>query len=150
MVQIVGEKEPDGISFTTNTSGDTWCYLIYKGNRFEGHTKCLPEDEDFWSEKTGCFIAECKATIKKLKFVRAELVAALTPLVNFKKTLECCKDYNPNSFEAKRLRKEIYLKQKQIDEINAAIQDEQSYLTSYIREKDKFYKKQRAKRGQDK
>ena len=58
--------------------------------------------------------------------------------------------YNSKSFEAKRLRKEIYLKRKELQEIETAIKDEQDYLTYYIQNKDKFYQRQRVRRGQDK
>lgn len=146
MVSVGKQKQKDGISFCHNTDGDTWCYIIYKGQQFIGHTKCLPEDEDFWSERTGCFIAECKANIKKLKYLRNQLTPALSTLKNLEKTFQCCKEYNADSFEAKRLRKEIYMQQKKIDELNEAIKEEQEYLSKYITEKDAFYHKIRAKR----
>lgn len=145
MVVVGNYKEPDGTSFTTNTNGDTWCRLRYKGQEFTGHTRCLPEDEDFWSENVGCFIAETRAGIKRLKHMKKQLVPTLKTLEDFEKTLKCCKDYNPNSFEAKRLRKEIYIWRKRIDEINSAIKDEQDYLTQYIQGKEKLYQRLRAK-----
>ena len=124
MVIIEKQKEPDGVSFTTNTNGDTWCRLIHKGQEFTGHTKCLPEDEDFWSENVGCFIAETRAIIKQLKHAKKQLIPSLKALEDFEKTLKCCKNYDPDSFEAKRLRKEIYLQKRKINEINSAIKDE--------------------------
>ena len=81
--------------------------------------------------------------------MKSELVATLLPLTNFEKTLKNCKKYNPNSFEAKKLRREIYTKQKEIQEIETAIKEEQDYLIYYIQNKDKFYKRQRARRGQE-
>ena len=62
------------INFTYDTTGYTTCYLYYDGKEFIGKTFCYPEDMDFWSEKTGCFIAECKANIKKLKYIKSKLV----------------------------------------------------------------------------
>ena len=135
----------DGISFTTNTSGDTWCYLTYKGKQFVGHTKCHPEDQDFWSERVGCFIAEHRAIIKKFKFMKKELLPNLQVLENLEKQLKCCKQYNPDSFEAKRLRKEIYLQRSKINELNEAIKDEQDYLKQYIYGKDKLYNRLRTR-----
>lgn len=138
-------KKKDGVSFMQNTSGDTYCYLTYKGQDFTGYTKCLPEDEDFWSENVGCFIAETRAGIKRLKYIKKQLIPTLKVLEDFEKTLKCCKNYNPDSFEAKRLRKEIYLQKKKIDEINSAIKDEQDYLTQYIKGKEKLYQRLRSK-----
>lgn len=124
MVIVGKQREPDGVSFTTNTSGDTWCRLIHKGQEFTGHTRCLPEDEDFWSENVGCFIAETRAIIKQLKYAKKQLIPGLKALEDFEKTLKCCKNYDPDSFEAKRLRKEIYLQKRKINEINSTIKDE--------------------------
>ena len=137
------------VTYMYNSDGYTRCDITYKNRVFTGHAYCLAADKDFQSEKTGCFIAERKAFIKKLKFMKSELVAALSPLTNFEKTLQICKKYNPNSFEAKKLRKEIYIKRKEIQEIETAIKEEQDYLTYYIQNKDKFYKRQRARRGQE-
>ncbi len=145
MVIVGKHKEPDGTAFCTNSDGDTWCYLTYKGNQFTGHTKCLPEDRDFESERVGYFIAETRAGIKRLKYMKKQLVPTLKTLEDFEKTLKCCKDYNPNSFEAKRLRKEIYIWRKKINEINSAIKDEEAYLTQYIQGKEKLYQRLRAK-----
>lgn len=145
MVIVGKQREPDGVSFTTNTSGDTWCRLIHKGQEFTGHTRCLPEDEDFWSENVGCFIAETRAIIKQLKHAKKQLMPGLKALEDFEKTLKCCKNYDPDSFEAKRLRKEIYLQKRKINEINSAIKDEQDYLTQYIKGKDKLYNRLRSK-----
>ena len=145
MVIVGKQREPDGVSFTTNTSGDTWCRLIHKGQEFTGHTRCLPEDEDFWSENVGCFIAETRAIIKQLKHAKKQLMPGLKALEDFEKTLKCCKNYDPDSFEARRLRKEIYLQKRKINEINSAIKDEQDYLTQYIKGKDKLYNRLRSK-----
>lgn len=145
MVTAEKQKEPDGVSFTTNTSGDTWCHLIYKGQEFIGHTRCLPQDEDFQSENVGCFIAETRAIIKQLKYAKKQLMPGLKALEDFEKTLKCCKNHDSDSFEARRLRKEIYLQKRKIDEINSAIKDEQDYLTQYIKGKDKLYNRLRSK-----
>ena len=142
--------QKQNITYSYNDSGYTRCDIIYKNKTFTGHAYCLDVDKDFQSEKTGCFIAERKAFIKKLKFIKSELAAALSVLENFEKTLESCKEYNAKNFEAKRLRKEIYLKRKELKEIETAIKDEQDYLTYYIQNKDKFYQRQRVRRGQDK
>ena len=151
MVIIGKQPQPKNgdVTFMYNSDGSTRCDIYYDGQYFTGYAKCLPEDEDFWSERTGCFIAECKANIKKLKYLRNQLTPALSTLKNLEKTLQCCKKYNADSFEAKRLRKEIYIQQEKIDELNEAIKEEQEYLSKYITEKDAFYHKIRAKRANE-
>ena len=70
----------------------------------------------------------------------------LKPLINFQKRLECCKEYDEKSFEARRLRKEIYLYNEQINELTNAIADEENYLKKYIDDKENLYNKLRAKK----
>ena len=53
-----------------------------------------------------------------------KLEDAIKALEDFEKILKCCKNHDPDSFEARRLRKEIYLQKRKIDEINSAIKDE--------------------------
>ena len=129
-------------SITFNYNKDTGyahCEIKYDNTIFTGDAKCLPEDKDFESERTGCFIAEIKANIKKLKYIRNNLRKELKGLTNFQKRLECCKNYDKNSFETKRLRKEIYIYREQIEALSSAIEDEEKYLVKYVNEKEAFY-----------
>ena len=136
------------ITFNYNKdTGYAHCEIKYNNITFTGDAKCLPEDKDFESERTGCFIAEVKANIKKLKYIRKNLRQELKGLTNFQKRLECCNNYNKDNFESKRLRKEIYMYQEQINSLTQAINDEEAYLSKYIKDKDSFYKKMRSHRA---
>ena len=53
-----------------DVNGVASCTIRYKNLLFTGTSKCHPDDEDFMSEHTGCFIAEVRANIKVLKFRR--------------------------------------------------------------------------------
>jgi hypothetical protein len=44
--------------------------MYYGGRYFTGYAKCLPVDEDMISERTGSTLAEIKANIKRLKYMR--------------------------------------------------------------------------------
>ena len=138
------------INFTYNTDGYTICYLYYDGKEFVGKTFCYPEDMDFQSEKTGCFIAECKANIKKLKYIKSKLIEEINTLTKTENILKSCKYYNPEHFESKRLHKIISQKSAELEELKNCIKDEEEYLHKYIQDKDAFYKKIRAKKGQTK
>ena len=141
-----GYKNGD-VKFMHNTSGETTCDMYYDGKWFTGHAKCLPEDMDMWSERTGSTLAEIKANIKRLKYMRAQTRQEMKPLTLFESRLKCCKGYNHNSVEARKLRKEIWLYKDKIQEITNAINDEEAYLKRYITEKDNLYVKIRAKRS---
>lgn len=147
---VIAGKQPQpkngDVTFMCNTDGYTECQMYYDGHWFVGHAKCLPEDEDMWSERTGSTLSEIKANIKRLKYMRTKKREELKPLQLFKKRLECCKSYNSQSFEARRLRKEIWLYESEIQEITNAINDEENYLKKYIAEKDDLYYRIRAKR----
>lgn len=141
-----GYKNGD-VRFMHNTSGETTCDMYYDGKWFTGHAKCLPEDMDMWSERTGSTLAEIKANIKRLRYIRSKKREELKPLTLFETRLKCCKNYNKDNFEARRLRKEIWLYKEEIQEITNAINDEEAYLKRYIAEKDNLYTRIRAKRS---
>ena len=135
------------IEFLHTTEGYTKCKMYWDGQWFEGHAKCRPEDTDVWSERTGGTISEIKANIKRLKYIRNKKREELKPLILFETRLKCCKNYNEKSFEARRLRKEIWLYKEEIQEITNAINDEEAYLKKYIAEKENLYTRIRAKRS---
>lgn len=141
-------KQKLEVNFTQNNEL-TRCDMYYDGKSFIGYAKCLPEDNDMISERTGCTLAEIKANIKRLRYIRNKVREQLKPLTIFKSRLECCKDYNADSFEARRLRKEIWLYEEEIKEITNAINDEEAYLKKYIKEKENLYTRIRAKRANE-
>lgn len=148
MVIVGKQPQPKNgdVTFMYNTDGLTRCDMYYDGQYFTGYAKCLPRDMDMVSERTGCTLSEIKANIKRLKYMRNKAREQVKPLELFQKRLECCKNYDTNSFEARRLRKEIWLYKSEITEITNAINDEEAYLKKYIAEKDDLYTRIRAKR----
>ena len=82
-----------------------------------------------------------------IKYIRNKKREELKPLTLFETRLKCCKEYNEKSFEARRLRKEIWLYKEEIQEITNAINDEEAYLKKYIAEKENLYTRIRAKRS---
>ena len=128
-------------------SGNSYFYIEYNGLSMCGQAKCHPDDTDMMSERTGSTLAEIKANIKRLRYMRNKVRENMRPLELFESRLKCCKNYNSKSFEARRLRKEIWLYKDKIQEITNAINDEEAYLKKYIAEKDNLYVKIRAKRS---
>ena len=62
-------KQKLEVNFTQNNEL-TRCDMYYDGKSFIGYAKCLPEDNDMISERTGCTLAEIKANIKRLRYIR--------------------------------------------------------------------------------
>lgn len=122
------------------------CTIKYKNLLFTGTSKCHPDDEDFMSEHTGCFIAEVRANIKVLKFRRDnEIIPALRAFEHLQANMDTSTKYSPKSYEAKMIHRQIKTLKRQVEEFNVAIADEENYLKKYISEKDKLYQRIRAK-----
>ena len=82
-----------------------------------GNAFCHPKDTDIVSERTGMRIAEDRAYIHYLQNYKAsQLRPALTALKHVYATMQHSKQFNPHSYEAKRLRKEIKNIEKEIKE----------------------------------
>lgn len=106
-----------------------------------GNATCHPEDNDVASEKTGLYIAELRATIHFLQNKKAtKLKPALTALKHLYATMNHSKQFNPYSYEAKRIRKEIKNLEKEINQINCSIALIHNQLREYINDKDKMAK----------
>ena len=122
------------------------CDIIYKDMTFTGIAHCHPDDLDFASERTGLYIAETRAIIKVLTFQRDhEIKPVLTALKHLYSNMRTSKHYNPKSYEAKMLRSQIRVIEKELATINNAIADERKFVKDYINGKDKMYKRLRAK-----
>lgn len=106
-----------------------------------GNAICHPEDSDVASEKTGLYIAELRAIIHFLQNKKAtKLKPALTALKHLYATMNHSKQFNPHSYEAKRIRKEIKNLEKEINQINCSIALIHNQLREYINDKDKMAK----------
>ena len=129
-------------------NGQALCVIEYKDHYFVGQAHCHPDDEDFMSEKTGSFIAESRAHQKYLKFVKnCEILPKLEALNHFKSTLIPWEGDKPNYFY-RRLESEIKNLEEDLAICKKALNNEQSYLRGYIKEKDKLYRRIRSKNGE--
>lgn len=118
------------------------------GREYMKFATCHPDDLDMASEKTGCSIAERRTIIVYLKGqIKNEFEPRLRGLNQLYNSIKFSKEYNKNSFEARKLRKQIYLTKKSIENIKNDIEELEEDLESYIQKKDKFYKQIRQKRG---
>lgn len=121
------------------------CILINeKGQEFVGNALCHPNDYDMKSVRTGEEIAFTRAYIKMLCAIRDEEIKPIkTVLENLYKNMATSYRFNPESFEAKQLNREIKEFRELYDIYNLSIKQHRKYLKQYIDAKDEFYKKQR-------
>lgn len=130
----------------TYNDGVATCVIFYKGHSFIGEARCHPDDEDMESERVGLTIAETRASIKVMKFIRDfEIKSQLNVLNHLNKNVQNSKYYNKNSYEARMIRRQLHAIEKELTMLNNELTDEKLFLKEYINGKDKLYKKLRAK-----
>ena len=130
-------------------TGVAECTIQDKGLSFTGVAHCHPDDEDFSSERTGCYIAETRAGITRMRHIRDhQLRPQLKALKNFYNNLKGRKYYNPEHPVINILIKEINDIANEIEALNQDIKLEQQYLADYIANKDIIYKKLRKANNQ--
>lgn len=119
-----------------------------KNRKFVGIAKCHPTDEDFGNSYTGSHIACERAVIKYLKSVRKnELEPALAALKQLYYSINKSKNYNPKSYESIMLRRQIRIKEEDLEFIKQELAEREQKLAAYIAEKDMFYQKTRKSRA---
>lgn len=129
-------------------TGIATCIITYNNVNFIGQAHCHPDDADFQSELTGSFIAELRANIKCLKFMKNHEIRS--QLVALNHTLGCIKmsqKYDPNCHAVKTLQRQIYLTTEELTTIKQQIATLEQELNTYIANKEKFYKSIRRARS---
>lgn len=130
------------------------CVINYKSSsglliQGIGIAECSPDDLDFMSALTGGMIAEYRAEIDLLKKINAyEIRPGIAALKHAYCTMSHSKKYNPKSYEAIRLKKEIAHMLDELEENKMAIQDLKNSLSKFIFDKDALYK--RIRQGKNK
>ena len=126
--------------------GNSYFYIAYNGLSMCGQAKCHPDDTDMMSERTGLTIAEARAHIQMLKAKKQyEIQPKIDVLRHLLTNIQSSKNHNPKAYESCMLRSQLAHWEGQLAEINADIADEEKYLKEYIDQKDKLYRKLRAR-----
>ena len=127
-------------------TGTATCTINTGKHKFFAMSRCHPDDMDMISERTGCCIAEARAYIKALRFKRDhEIQPKLDVLRHLYNNMQTSKYFNSKSYEAKMLRSQIGVIEKELAAVSQDLAEEKKYLKEYIDKKDKFYKRLRAK-----
>lgn len=121
----------------------TICEIADKNNIYMGIADCHPDDFDFVSQYTGGHIAEGRAITKMLQSQKHEVRAQIQILEHVFGCMKASKNYNPDSNEARLMRRQIQIKKNELAELRCDIENLKSSLKEYIALKDKQYDKYR-------
>lgn len=139
------KREPE--FYFDENEGISYCAIGTKADDvFVGTAKCHPDDRDFMSEKTGCEIALRRAEIEALRSYRNELKIGLAALKQLYYSINHSKNFNPKSYEAKMLFRQINQKVEDIDTVKEIIKERKQELKKLIDDKDTFYRTTRKHR----
>lgn len=142
-------KQPE--YFWSEENGTAFCTIHYNKYSFMGEAQCHPDDRDMMSKLTGQTIAEYRATIKYLRFIRdCELQPQLKALKQLYYSMNHSKHFNPKSYEAKMLYRQINILQEDLKENKYLIDLTKAQLETYIMGKEhdhqqlrEFFKKKK-------
>lgn len=101
------------------------------GNIFVGSAQCHPDDKEFMSEKIGYEIAEIRASLNMIRYIRdTETKPQLKILNHIFSNMKTSKQFNSRSYEASMVRRQIHILQADL----AAIKELITNYNNHIRE----------------
>ena len=128
-------------------SGSSLCLLETKHDgTFIGTAQCREEDRDMINEKTGCEIAYRRAKIKYVENKRDKLANELAGLKKYYFTVCKSKYYNPDGYMETMLKKQIEMREEDLDYIKDTLAEYKYSLKDYMKRKGDFYDKIRKTR----
>ena len=123
-------------------TGIAKCIIYDKNLTFTGIATCHPDDMDFASERTGCYIAETRAGLARLRHMRDNILRPqIKSLMDFYHDLKDRKHFDPTHPMVGILFQHINQLNHELAELSQDIRLEQIYLKEYIANKDIMYKK---------
>ena len=116
------------------------------GRIFKGEAWCNPEDKEFESILTGSTIAEMRAQIAAAKTYRDDLKIKLIGLNQLLYSMNQSQYFNPHSYEAKMLYRQIRFTKLDLDIAKHQLAVLKLDLYEYINDKDVLHKKLKERR----
>lgn len=124
-------KQPQYL-WNENT-GTAFATIFYQNYTFTGEAQCHPDDRDMMSKLTGQTIAEYRATLKYLRFIRdCELQPQLKALKQLYYSINRSKYFDPKSYEAKMLYRQMSLLKEDLKENKYLIDLTKAQLEAYL------------------
>ena len=110
--------------FWDENTGKTVFSIEYKNECFVGSAQCCKEDTEFKSEIFGEALAENRATRQYFAFIRDnEVIPALKALNQLYYSMKHSTQFNPKSYEAKMLFRQIKLQEEDLAILKSLIKD---------------------------
>ena len=131
-------------------TGISSCILSDGKKVYTGFAQCHPDDEDMKGQKTGCEIAFRRARINALRGYRDELKIQLKALNQLYYSMNRSTKFNEKSYENVMLQRQIRMIDFDLTTTKEMIATEYENLKTYIKEKNEFYTKTRARRIKNK
>ena len=120
------------------------CVLYYKDLEFCGTAYCHPEDRDMKNKLMGQRIAEKRAILEFLRFIRDyEIKIKLDTLNHYYYGIKQSKNFNKESYEVKSLYRQIHLLEKDLVLVRQEISDTKNMIKGYIEQKEQEHNKLR-------
>lgn len=130
------------------TGRATASIMLSDGTVLVGEAQCHEDDKDFQSRYTGRDLAEARLTIKVIQHLKNVILTnELRSLKQLYYSMNRSKRFNPNSYEARCLQNQIRLREEDIDNCKAMIDQTRRYIKKLVDSKDIFYKTVRTHRA---
>lgn len=101
-----------------NHKEHSYTIILEKNNKeYIGIAICSPDEYKKESELFGFSLAELRANIIALKDSAQEKRKELKILNDFYSSLKCYKDFNDDSLEARKIRRQLYIKTREYNEL---------------------------------
>jgi hypothetical protein len=126
-------------------TGVSTAIVANKYGKFRGFSFLSPEDRPIASSYAGCRYAELKAIRKSVKAERKEKKAQLVILKRVYNELAQLSNFEDNSMEIRKIRKNIYMLEKEIKNLNEKEEKITQYLLDSMQTRDKILKKIKSK-----
>ena len=123
-------------------TGLSTCILSDGTNTYIGQAHCSEADQDMKSEKTGGYIAECRAQISYLTHIRDnEIKPKLAALKELYYSINQSKRFNPDLYEVHMLQKKIGDLDFELSVTKDMIATERKTLNTFMKQKADAYSK---------
>lgn len=122
-------------------TGVARCTIVSpEGQSYTGIAYCHDEDADMKSEKVGCHIAELRARISYLRFMRdGNAIPALKALNQCYYSMNKSKHFDPKNYQSITLFRQIRFAEENLATIKQMLIKTREELHSYMNDKDKLH-----------
>ena len=105
----------------------------FNNKKYEGVAKCAPDDYPYAKEYVGETISQTRAKIEMLKDIRDNEIKPQIKILNHLYTnMSTSTNFNPKSYEAKMLHRQLQIKRADLNAVNDLIESMKQYIKDYL------------------